>query len=203
MRERTTFLAGTILSIGNSLRSQSIIATPIILEAMRWDNDRNLPVEGTYRLKGLLWDEFFLSGAHKTINEDELADIFYYAFWDAYESYDSDNPMKWFIMDYKLGYLDILSLTTSFWRDCSKPFTATDVLCRFYFCDREEDVYDILLDGSGDPKTFVDAFGFQGKPSDGMPPPFTASQERLIHFLRYMEQGFGRLYKTAFIIKNQ
>lgn len=170
---------------------------------MRWDRERNLPVEGTYRLKGLLGDEYFLSGAHKELNDDELADVFYYALWDAYESYDNDNPMKWFILDYKLGYLDILSLTTSFWRDCSKPFTEADVLCRFYFCDKEEDVYDILLDGSGDPITFVDAFGFQGKPSDGMPPPFTASKERLIHFLQYMERGFKQLYGSAFIIRNQ
>ena len=170
---------------------------------MRWDNERNLPVEGTYSVKGLIWDEFFLSGTHRKLSEEELADVFYYALWDAYDSFDNDNPMKWFILDYKLGYLDILSLTTSFWRDCSKPFTAADVLCRFYFCDTEEDLYDILLDGSGDPKTFVDAFGFQGNPSDGMPPPFTASKERLIHFLRYMEQGFKQLYGLAFIIRNQ
>ena len=70
---------------------------------MRWDNERNLPVEGTYSVKGLIWDEFFLSGTHRKLSEEELADVFYYALWDAYDSFDNDNPMKRFILDSKLG----------------------------------------------------------------------------------------------------
>ena len=141
---------------------------------MKWDLGNNCPIEGTYKPLNLpasivmdakkqreglyvpdtiasffkdgnlTIDEFFLQHRHK-----DLADINDMEVLLLISSYYRSEEMKVHIWDAIGGLLDFPR-----WDE-----EKCDVPCRLYFCEEVEDIWDMLLDGIGNPRDFVYAYG--------------------------------------------
>ncbi len=145
---------------------------------MKWDSVNSCPVPGTYKplnLPGslvmtekkkceatknglyvpdtivpyfedetLTIDDFFLQRKHR-----ELQDIYDMEVLLLLSSYYRSEEMKVHIWDVIGGLLDFPRWDNE---QC-------DVPCRLYFCESVEDIWDMLLDGIGNPRDFVYAYG--------------------------------------------
>ena len=139
---------------------------------MRWDTVTGLPVPGTYKVKDTALEKLLLEGWHKKDLSGRNAEgILPYAV----QSGKVKDPVL------LAHYMDILEgrlvMKTSW------P-AKQDTFCRLYFCDSEEDIWDMLRDGLGDTESFIRTYaGYSaGKPG------LTASSERLDRFCKYMER---------------
>ena len=139
---------------------------------MRWNTVTGLPIPGTYKVKDPALEKLLLEGWHKKDTGGRNADgILPYAV----QSGKVKDPVL------LAHYMDILEgrlVMKTLWP------VKQDTLCRLYFCDGEEDIWDMLRDGLGDTDSFIRTYaGYSaGKPG------LTASPERLERFCEYMER---------------
>lgn len=194
---------------------------------MKWDNDNQVPVEGTYMPLAIpgeaimklfredwdseenrchedsLWsvvkdcptldylehggitlEEFLIR--HLYLNKD----IEEYAMEILYEILFC--AASFMSQERKDRFLDIIGDSTYMWSilDVLPRDEEMNILSRIYFSESDEDVWDILLDGYGDPLYLVRAYsGVPVTTSYGkelFPPARTASPERLRRFLIYI-----------------
>lgn len=158
---------------------------------MKWNYETNLPIEGTFKRRGLLWDEFFLTGKHHKVSNKEWEDVTYHMFWDAYYACADSDPMKPFFIDYQMScfyYIELDHLILSHWRNHSGSITTRDTICRFYFCETETDFFDLVLDCLKDPREIEEVFAEVTKKDPLDVIPFTASLERLNRFTSYYKK---------------
>lgn len=184
---------------------------------MKWDHKKGCPILGTYKpldLPGSIVlqekkvceetgtglcipdkiaslfegglatvDEFFKEHLYKDM-EDMLDIECLLALSCRYRSYETKLHI-WAVLG---GSLDFDCLL-----DCLHDKNS-DIPSRFYFCETEEDIWDILLDGCGKPREFV--YAYSGI-SRGWPCPYGTllpkeyrgcvySEERLRRFMKYM-----------------
>lgn len=160
---------------------------------MKWDFDKNLPIKGTFKRRGLQWEDFFLSGRHHTISNKEWEEVTYRAFWDAYFNCTDSDPMKPFIIDFQMScfyYIELDHLILKHWRNHSGSITTRDTICRFYFCESETEFFDLVLDCLKDPHAIEEVFAEVTKKDPLDVIPFTASLERLDRFSSYLETNY-------------
>ena len=181
---------------------------------MKWDAQNNCPIEGTYKplnlpaslvmkekrkcesTKNGLYvpetivpyfedgtltiDNFFLQHKHK-----ELDDILDMEVLLLLSSYYRSEEMKVHIWDVIGGLLDFPR-----WDD-----KQCDVPCRLYLCESVEDIWDMLLDGLGNPRDFVYAYGgfsrgyedcHYGEILEKRLRALTCDDERLRRYILYM-----------------
>lgn len=155
---------------------------------MQWNYETNLPVEGTYKPRGLDWDDFFLSGKHQEIPDDERYTTLDHVILDLLRSRAVSMEMEDFCLDLLNGNISLLNYGKSHWRGRKEEITDADVYARIYFCDTENDIFDIILDGAGDPTSLLETFGYvePEEESDYIAPRETASPERLKRFEEYL-----------------
>lgn len=192
---------------------------------MKWDKENRAPIEGTFTplnipgetivnlfkqglvipwektrardaieklsAPGITFDDYLLGHQYDSIEEDILCEMLYAA-TDFMSKERADR------------LLDIIGLTT----DQSSLLSGLterkemDVLCRLYYCESDEDVWDILLDGYGDPRAFVTTYaGIPFMLNDSkplFPPAVTASEERLRRYVIYMASNGMDMNKLMF-----
>lgn len=157
---------------------------------MRWDKDIQLPVPGTYRQKDEALERLLLSGWHKEDGLGRNADgILPYVV-------DSCRTLDRTLSDH---YRDFLAGHLRFKGSMSGM---QDILCRLYFCDSEEDIWDMVLEGLGDVDSFIFTYaGYPGRHAldDRVR---TASPERLERFCRYIEKDFPEVRTKVDFIRN-
>ena len=155
---------------------------------MQWNYETNLPVEGTYKPRGLDWDELFLSGKHHEIPEDELYSTLDHVLLDLLRSGAVSMEIEDFCLDILNGNISLLNYGKSHWCGRKEEITDADVYARIYFCDTENDIFDIILDGAGYPTSLLETFGYvePEEESDYIAPRETASSERLKRFEEYL-----------------
>lgn len=160
---------------------------------MKWNYETNLPIEGTFKRRGLQWEDFFLSGKHHKLSKTEWEDLTYQAFWDAYYSCVDSDPMKPFFMDFQMScfyFIELNHCILGHWRNHSGSITTRDTVCRFFFCETETDVFDLVLDCAKDPHAIEEVFLEVTKKDPLDVIPFTASQERLNRFISYFKTNY-------------
>lgn len=151
---------------------------------MKWDHIRNLPVEGSYKSKDPVLERLLLSGWHRQNGLGHRADgILPYVL-------SSGLPLDKAMADH---YRDIVSGKIRF--RASRP-DMENILCRLYFCDSEEDIWEIVKEGHGDIDSFVFTYAGYGD-ADGEP-IMTASPGRLERFCDYLDSPAVR-QKADFI----
>ena len=101
-------------------------------------------------------------------------------------------------------FLDIIGDTTLLGRIFEGLSTGDemDLLSRVYFCESDEDVWDILLEGTGNPRHFVRGYagfplGLAGDDSF-FSPARTVSRERLCRFVLYMTSHGANMDQLLF-----
>ena len=181
---------------------------------MKWDNICQIPVAGTYTPPGIsgvsVVNRVRLSGTHLITKEriSVLTELFSkpgYTFDDfllehRYRGLDDysllalmSEAAKSMPQDRRDRFLDVIDGSTL----CSTilldllPSQKMELMNRLYFCERDEDVWDILLDGYGEPQYFLK--GYAGMKEGILPEyerftaaPRTAGNERLRRFVIYM-----------------
>lgn len=137
-------------------------------------------------------DDFFLQRKHR-----ELQDIYDMEVLLLLSSYYRSEEMKLHIWDVIGGLLDFPR-----WDEerCNVP-------CRLYFCDSVEDIWDMLLDGIGNPRDFVYAYGGfsrgyedcrYGEILEKRLRALTFNEERLRRYLLYMTTKHVDMKKLLF-----
>ena len=169
---------------------------------MKWNYETNLPLEGTFKRRGLYWDDFFLSGAHHNLTEETRGDVFSYSIIDACENLQDSDPMKAFFLDHRLDCFDFYMNSPTHWRNHTERISEEDILCRFYFCHCEEDVFDMVVDGAGSPMALFETFAQVTAKDEGDIIPYTASLPRLNRFLNYLKTH-GREDIVGFLTFNK
>lgn len=197
-----------------------------VAKAMKWDSAKGCPIPGTYKplnLPGslvmtekkkceatknglyvpdtivpyfedepLTIDDFFLQRKHR-----ELQDIYDMEVLLLLSSYYRSEEMKLHIWDVIGGLLDFPR-----WDE-----ERCDVPCRLYFCDSVEDIWDMLLDGIGNPRDFVYAYGGfsrgyedcrYGEILEKRLRALTFNEERLRRYILYMTTKHVDMKKLLF-----
>lgn len=133
---------------------------------------------------GITFDEFLLRHLYRNKDLDEYGlDFLYELMFCAVDFMPQERKDR---------VLDLISDSTYMWSilDVLPRDEEMNMLSRIYFCESDEDVWDILLEGYGDPLLLVRAYSevpvttSSGK--ELFPPARTASQERLRRFLIYI-----------------
>lgn len=155
---------------------------------MKWDYKNNLPVKGTYRPRGIEWDEFFLEGKHHSIPEEDVIPTLDHVIFDLVRSGAVSPEIEDFCLDHLNGVITLLNYGESHWRGREEIITDADIYARLYFCDTENDIFDIVLDGAGDATSLLETFGYEEPDdvSDYTTPRNTASEDRLERFEAYL-----------------
>ena len=102
---------------------------------MRWDKDIQRPVPGTYRQKDEALERLLLSGWHKEDGLGRNADGIIPYVVDSCHTLDS--TLSDHYRDFLAGHLRFKGSMSGM----------QDILCRLYFCDSEEDIWDMVLEG--------------------------------------------------------
>ena len=129
---------------------------------MKWDYENNLPIEGTYqhreydkeKLKSYIAEHFpydVVRQAFESVDWDlealmirkdiDLGDTFYTSML-----LDWKDCLKEYWLDIANGHIEILLPIPYTWGGIPKPIHEKDVYCRFFFCETEEDVWDVFRD---------------------------------------------------------
>lgn len=149
-----------------------------------WSFVKKCPTVELLENGGITFDEFLLRHLYRNKDLDEYGlDFLYELMFCAVDFMPQERKDR---------VLDIISDSTYMWSilDVLPRDEEMNILSRIYFCENDEDVWDILLDGYGDPLLLVRAYsGVPVTTSWGkelFPPARTASQERLRRFLIYI-----------------
>lgn len=119
--------------------------------------------------RGLFWDEFFDSVAYNSSPTELKDEALCFAFRDVCESLPDTDPMKAFFLDYRMGCFSF-----------NEPG-------RFYYCNCEEDVFDMVADGDGNPMELLEVFSHITASGEDDIIPFTANLERFNSFVKYLK----------------
>ena len=149
-----------------------------------WSFVKKCPTVELLENGGITFDEFLLRHLYRNKDLDEYGlDFLYELMFCAVDSMPQERKDR---------VLDLISDSTYMWSilDVLPRDEEMNMLSRIYFCESDEDVWDILLDGYGDPLLLVRAYsGVPVTTSWGkvlFPPARTASPERLRSFLIYI-----------------
>ena len=183
---------------------------------MKWDKDKQTPIEGTYTKLQISGRDILVWVKHDclvTCSQVELwqstqdSDTFAFltkpgATFDDYllehRYWDSDESVLYELMygasqfmpkDRKDRFLDLAGMCTVLGTILSglSAREEMDLLSRLYFCESDEDVWDVLLDGYGQPTDFLKGYaGFFSEDDFYLIVPRTASDERLRRFVIYL-----------------
>ncbi len=148
---------------------------------MKWNYDRLLPEPGSYRQKDAALEQLLLFGWHKEAIHNADGILPY-----VLESCpDLDPVLADHYRDFLSGHLRI---------PCCQA-DMPDVICRLYFCDSEEEIWDVAREGLADIDSFL--FTYAGYTSEGSLDGtiHTASPERLERFCRFMEKDFPMVWE--------
>lgn len=128
--------------------------------------------------EGLTLDEYLLNHLYRTEDTYNYQPCVLYLLLRAASEFMPEERRERFL--YMLG-MDAL-------RKGMSVSDEMDFLCRLYYCESDEDVWDILLEGIGDPRYF--AYGYGGDPfADCAFDPFFPQkirEERLRRYVVYM-----------------
>ena len=177
---------------------------------MKWDSINSCPVPGTYKplnLSGsvvmeeidnpdglcfcsdelfpyfkdseLSVDDFFLQKKYRELSGDGFADVMTLLLISAKYR---DLEMAKHFYDIYAGNQNLLPLFQEH---------NGDLPCRMYFCETQEDIWDILLNGIGNPRDFVCVYSGMSRrfPNILLPEEersLTYSEDRLGRFVEYM-----------------
>ena len=119
--------------------------------------------------RGLYWDEFFLSGTYNRLSAELKDEALCYAFRDVCDSLPEKDPMKAFYLDSRMGCFSF------------------NVPSRFYLCECEGDVFDMVAEGDGNPMELLETFSHVVAKGEDDIIPFTASLERFNRFVTYLK----------------
>lgn len=149
-----------------------------------WSFVKKCPTVELLENGGITFDEFLLRHLYRNKDLDEYGlDFLYELMFCAVDFMPQERKDR---------VLDLISDSTYMWSilDVLPRDEEMNILSRIYFCESDEDVWDILLDGYGDPLLLVRAYsGVPVTTSWGkelFPPARTASPERLRRFLIYI-----------------
>ena len=183
---------------------------------MKWDNERLVPLEGTYTPLGIsgasvlewvrkdmpnisqvteewfillvellskpgyTFDDYLLEHRYWSLDEDMLFELMYGA-------------SQFMPKDRRDRFLDVVGVSNMFSTVFSdlQLWEELNLLSRLYFCESDEDLWDVLLDGYGEPQYFLKGYAGMREgilPEYGRFPdaPRTADDERLRRFVVYM-----------------
>ena len=177
---------------------------------MKWDSINSCPVPGTYKplnLPGsvvmeeidnpdglrfcsdellpyfkdseLSVDDFFLQKKYRALSGDGFADVMTLLLISAKYR---DLEMAKHFYDIYAGNQNLLPLFQEH---------NGDLPCRLYFCEKQDEIWDILLDGFGNPRDFVYVYSGMSRrlPNILLPKEereMTCGEERLRRFVEYM-----------------
>ena len=178
---------------------------------MKWDNEHKVPIEGTYMPLAIPGEEILgqlradYLGSDKDWENVEKGDLSAFSVEELsvdefmlqhrYRNIEGRLPLmeelihqtaRFKSQDVACHLSDIVDSVTSMSKilDELSLEEKVDLLCRLYFCEKEEDFWDILLDGIGNPMDW--ARSYMGEMLAGHTPK-TADDERFGRFVRYME----------------
>lgn len=149
-----------------------------------WSFVKKCPTVELLENGGISFDDFLLRHMYRNNDLEEYGlDLLYELMFCAADYMPQERKDR---------FLDLISDSTYMWSiiDVLPRDEEMNVLSRVYFCENDEDVWDILLDGYGDPLLLVRAYS--GVPitsswgKELFPPARTASPERLRRFLIYI-----------------
>lgn len=188
---------------------------------MKWDNENKVPVEGTYTPIGISGEIVLkqLKGEYLGSDVQWEQDVRTHLSAFSIEGLSLDEFMsqhKYRNIEVRLPLMEeLLHLTACFKTKAvadhlsdivdsvtlmSRIFDGVtgderaDLLCRLYFCEKEEDFWDIFLEGVGNPMDW--ARSYAGERVSGHTTK-TVSDERFKRFIKYMELK-GISLKTRF-----
>ena len=81
-------------------------------------------------------------------------------------------------------------------------FYYPEIACRLFFCDTEEDIWDIVKDGYANAESFLLTYGGYHRTRLEQEPIFTASAIRQERFCRYVQDAFPWLKPMHEFLQN-
>lgn len=143
---------------------------------MIWDHENRRPVPGSFRPKHALLDRLLLDGWLQDDPSGRAADGLLEFILD--EGIPLDETLEKHYLDIENGHL-------KFRKDIPKE----ELYMRLYFCDSEEDIWDMAREGLGVLDSFL--YSYAGYPSADAreTAPLTASEDRLIRFGEYVRKA--------------
>lgn len=141
---------------------------------MKWDNETGLPVPGTYLSKNRQLERLFLSGMyHSQLGSNPVLGVLSVLLED---NLVSDENLANHYKDIVSGHLNVLHYP--------------EIACRLFFCDTEEDIWDIVKDGYANAESFLLTYGGYHRTRLEQEPILTASATRQERFCEYVQDVF-------------
>ena len=153
---------------------------------MKWDNETGLQVPGTYQSKNRQLERLFLSGIyHSQLGSNPVLGVLSVLLED---NMVSDENLANHYKDIVSGHLNVLHYP--------------EIACRLFFCDTEEDIWDIVKDGYANAESFLLTYGGYHRTRLEQEPIFTASAIRQERFCRYVQDAFPWLKPMHEFLQN-
>lgn len=143
---------------------------------MIWDHDNSRPVAGTFKQKHALLDGLLLEGWLHEDPSGRAADGLLELILD--EGLPMDKSLD-------NHYRDIVNGHLRFIKDLPKE----ELYMRLYFCDSEEDIWEMVREGLGVVDSFLYAYAGYPSANAQQTAPLTASEDRLLRFGEYVRKA--------------
>lgn len=138
---------------------------------MKWDYEKGLPIPGTYQQKERHLERLFFSGRYQNqLGTDPVLGVLTILLED---NLVHDRNLANHYRDIISGHLRIEHYP--------------EICCRLFFCDKEEDIWDIVIDGYGSPDSFLFSYGGYRQLDLEAIPIQTASKARQKRFCKYVQ----------------
>ena len=140
---------------------------------MIWDHENCRPVAGSFRPKHALLDKLLLEGWLHGDSSGRTADGLLEFILG--EGLPMDKTLENHYRDIVNGHLRFI-----------KGLPKEELYMRLYFCDSEEDIWDMVREGLGVEDSFLYAYAGYPSANARQTAPLTASEDRLLRFGEYV-----------------